>query len=241
MNVRYIGALLLYAAIGRSQAAFEVASVKPLPGNVFRAGILISGNRVTASGPLNHLIQLAYNLKDYQVVGGPDWATSGNLLYEVMAKVEGEAPPARQEVREMLQNLLAERFRLSIHRATKELPVYSLVIGQDGPKLKKSAPDAKMDSTFMSGPASRITATETVPSLANQLELATGLPVLDKTGLSGPYEIKLEWSSDDGPVGITSDPSLFAALQKQLGLKLQASRELLPVLVIDHVEKPSEN
>lgn len=222
--------------------AFEVVSVKPLQGVIYRNDISISGNRVTASGPVKHLIEMAYRTKDYEIFGGPDWTASGDVLYDIAAKAEGDKPPTMDQARRMLQTLLADRFQLKLHKEPKEISIYALVVNKTGPKLKQSATNAKFDMSLDMGPKSRMSATMSMASLAGQLtNLVTERPVVDKTGLTGLYDFTLEWAPDDAPTDVTEGPSIFTAVQEQLGLKLESTKAPVEVLVIDHVERPSAN
>jgi uncharacterized protein (TIGR03435 family) len=154
----------------------------------------------------------------------------------------------------MLQALLADRFRLKIHRETRELPIYALVIGKGGPKFKESAPDAKGTLGFLMGGvrASIRGSKMSTAQLAISLSREAGRPVLDQTGLSGNYEMTLEWIRDEpqviagspGSAVVPPDltgPSLFTAIQEQLGLKLEAKKGPIDMLIVDRAEKPSEN
>ncbi len=267
--------------------SFEVASIKPSAAERGKVGIRIApGGRFTASGlTAKMLIQQAYDIKDFQISGGPGWLSSER--YDIVAKAESSAN--REQLKLMLQSLLAERFKLEVHRETKELPVYSLVVAKNGPKLQKSEyqpPDPESGPPPKPtgegpGPLARAAAGESVSRstggpmmrmgrgqvnaqmaqismLANVLSMQLGRPVIDKTGLKGAYDFKLEWTPDesqrafglgegDRPAGEaaappdSSGPSIFTALQEQLGLKLESQKGPVEILVIDGIEKPSEN
>src|ERR1700722_20393091 len=134
--------------LAQSIRPFEVASVKPHTGPG-RVGISTSGPRLNAE-PANLwvLIAYAYNLKTYQVPSTPSLSQLGNEYYDVVAKAEGDTAPTKDEFRGMLQLLLADRFKLHAHRETRELPVYALVVGKNGPKFKASTPDASPDTHY---------------------------------------------------------------------------------------------
>ena len=202
---------------------------------------------------LKSLIFDAYGLKQfYQIVGGPGWIDSEG--FDIEAKVVpagGSTPqPLTRELRKQMQrSLLADRFKLAVHNETRELPVYELVVAKNGPKFRLANPGEKFnDSTNFSGMLTVLTL-QNLQISALTLELSSRLscPVLDKTGLTGKYDIKLEWARDTGPsVGnATADnasgPSIFTAVQEQLGLKLQPAKAPVDVIVIDHIERPSEN
>lgn len=162
-----------------------------------------------------------------------------------------------REIREMVQALLAERFQLKVHRQTKELPAYALVVAKNGPKLAEAKSPNSL--RLSSGGKSQITF-QGVPMsfLATQLTKMTGRTVLDRTGLTSSYDFTLSWTPDEkqkktskakadggGKAASTTDqasgPSLFTALEKQIGLRLQSTKGPVEVLVVDHAEKPTED
>jgi uncharacterized protein (TIGR03435 family) len=233
--------------------AFEVASVKlhPLlpgsfgfgPGNAIR----IAGNRITLDrNTLTGLVMTAYNVKDFQIFGMPEWTRNREQLYDIAAKTEGEAATTMELVRPMLQTLLADRFQLKLHSETKELPVYNLVIDKKGPKLKESVGARPPKPVTFSGLSIGLNLLD--KSMADLIAIIAGYvdrPVLDKTGLAGRYDFTLEFTHSnpdlvprDSP---DADRSIFTALQEQLGLKLAPAKEPTDFLVIDRAERPSEN
>jgi len=224
---------------------FEVASVKRWvrTGRGMNVGVSISGPRVTISAMgLTGIIEHAYNLKPYQISGGPAWIESER--YDIAAKVEGESAPSMEQVHRMLQTLLADRFQLRHHRETREMPVYALVAGKNGPKLKESSPgtEESFGVTGKNGLMQMTVAHGNMEQLALQLSSSVERPVIDKTGLTGYYDYKL---SDLAPANATAPDSngesVFTALQEQLGLKLEPQKGPVTMFLIDHVEKPSEN
>ena len=229
---------------------FEVASVKP--SNPNSRGQSLSGDpsRFTIrNATIRFLISLAYNVKDFQIPGGPSLLDSER--YDIEATY-GVDPPSRRsrltfltiqsdvQVRLMLQALLADRFHLVIRHATKELSAYSLNLGKSGPKLREST--TPEDSQDMSVDLGQIKSNRmSMEQLAGLLSRLLGLPVVDKTGLTGYYDILLTWSPDQPSAEATHGPSIFTALQETLGLRLASGKGPVEILVIDHVEKPSEN
>ena len=207
-------------------------------------GVSISGPRVTFSTMgVTGLIEYAYDLKPYEISGGPAWIASER--YDIAAKVEGEGTPSKDRVRRMLQTLLTDRFQLKYHRDSREMSVYELVVGKNGPKLKESAPDAE-NSFSMTGKNRliQITVTKgTMEQLALQLSSSVEHPVLDKTGLTGQYDYKLvDWAPENGvPLPDSNAVSIFTAIQEQLGLKLEPQKAPIIAIIIDHVERPSGN
>jgi uncharacterized protein (TIGR03435 family) len=202
--------------------------------------------------PTIQLIMEAYNVKNYQVtfaptVKPPTGGEYGDAYYDIEAKAEGDRARTRDEFRPMLQTLLTERFKLKFHRAAKEMPVYALVVGKDGPKFKESARDAE-ESTHIgaNGRNQNITASKkSMDELAGMIPVfAVDRPVVNHTGLPGSYDFKIEATPESRMTGDNPDLksiSIFTALQQQLGLKLEPKRAMIEVLVVDHVEKPSAN
>ncbi|HYP14083.1 MAG TPA: TIGR03435 family protein, partial [Bryobacteraceae bacterium] len=228
--------LLLSIALVTSISAqtFEVASINPNAAGDNRVMIRMQpGGRFTASGvTLKQLIGQAYNVRDFQISGGPGWMDSER--YDINAKAEGLAervPP--EQLRPMLRALLEDRFRLKIRNETKELPIYALVVGKSGARLTPSAADNPAPMIRM-GRGLLNASSMPLTMLAQQLSQQLGRSVIDKTGLTGNYEIKLEWTPEPGqgggplagpppPDAITAadsnGPTIFTALQEQLGLR----------------------
>jgi uncharacterized protein (TIGR03435 family) len=240
---------------------FEAASVKPhpLPSGQFMVrranrpdpdGFRITGNRVTATGNLRGLICDAYQVKDYQVTGLPDWGSAGDTIFDIDARTMEESTKP-SEVRVMLQALLAERFRLKLHRDKRDLPVYELVVGRSANKLNEvSAADHQ---TFLQGknvgaasPDMLTAAQSTLLTLVNLLSNAADRPIINKTGLNPAaffqYE-NLDWAQlarnkrGEGDPGV----SVFTEVQEKLGLKLEPAKAATDVLMIDHAERLSAN
>jgi uncharacterized protein (TIGR03435 family) len=240
--------LLLAAVLGLgslSAQSFEVASIRLHEGRAPHIGILPSGARLTVTSvSVRGMIMYAYNLQDYEVTGGPAWAASEG--WDITAKAEGELAVATDQFKLMLQSLLADRFQLKFHRETKEIPVYVLAPGKNPPKLKENNDPAARSSMTLKSPSRAVTAIftkSTMDQLVNQLlSHEADRPVLNKTGLTGTYDFTLEWTPEGGPPGeIAANPSAAAAVQEQLGLKLEPQKLPVEVLAIDHAEKPSEN
>ena len=178
-----------------------------------------------------------------QLSGGPAWAVHAKLaesdLYQVIAKTAGDTPPDMNQFRLMLQTLLADRFRLKVHHVSKELPAYNLVLAKNGPKLNESAGDAQFALNISGGHPNQMKAVHSPLSKAIfYFENAAGMPVIDKTGLTGLYDFEMEWASNADD---TNGPSIFTAVQDRLGLKLEKSTAPFDTVVIDHAEKPSAN
>lgn len=237
--------------------SFEVATVKRTAsdwtgGRYFR---MQTANQFVAHGyQLRVLIAAAYNLSQKAVSGGPAWIDSD--LYDVVAKTPGEVRPNLEEQMAMLRKLLADRFNLTFHREKKEMSVYTLTVAKNGPKLKESEsttanPEGPPPLVFVLSPdvvrvpARSATTTEFTYILQRA---AFDRPVLDQTGLTARYDFELEFSPDESvfggilrPSGEATKPHLFRAIQEQLGLKLEATRGLVDSMVIDKIDRPSEN
>jgi uncharacterized protein (TIGR03435 family) len=194
---------------------------------------------------LKFCITRAYRITDPQVLG-PGWLDSER--YDIMAKTPVGAPDS--QIPEMLQALLADRFKLAAHRERKELTVLALVAGKNGPKITKGEPSEHHGMTSGNGNASGESVTMTrFAEFLSAPWVNLGLPVVDQTGLDGTYTFTLKWTpeSSDRPErkaveAADAPPPLFAALQEQLGLKLEKRKATLEVLVVDHAERvPTEN
>jgi bla regulator protein blaR1 len=230
---------------GASQLSFEVASIRP--NNSENRSSDFSTNATGRFNATNvtvkSLLITAYKLQEYQLVGGPPWL--GTDRYDIVAKPEEKA--SADEVLEMIKTLLAERFKLRLHHETRELPVYALFVGKNGSKMKASSTDGNDNHSsnvrrgMMTG--QNLPLEMFVIILSNQLDR----PVVDRTGLAGNFDLRLEWSpeasrpSAEGVGTVTSGPSIFTAIQEQLGLRLEATKGPVEVIVIDSVERPSEN
>jgi uncharacterized protein (TIGR03435 family) len=196
--------------------------------------LLVNHGRLNIeAAELRQIVGLAYAIQRVLVPGGPGWADSDQ--FDIVAKAES-ADATRDEIRTMLQALLAERFNLAVHRETRERPAYSLVLAKGGPKLKESQPDRKSGMAHTvspSGVPQTAFESSSLRALVNMVANTLGSPVVDKTGLTGLYDFTLEWHED-------LRSSVFDSLD-QLGLKLEAKKAPVDVLVIDRAEKPSPN
>jgi uncharacterized protein (TIGR03435 family) len=236
---------------------FDVAAIKPSKDDG-RWKMTFTPDGFTAINvPLRRVIQEAYGLYDEsRWSGGPAWIDSEKL--DINAKVDvSEAAEfdklAMAQQRALLQQLLADRFKLAVHHETKELPVYAIRIEKSGAKLQESTPEHLHPDGFGGGLVTRSRAGVlelqgySMPRFAALLTNFKffGRTVEDKTGLTGYYDISLQWDPKDASspsVSVeSSGPSIFTALKEQLGLKLEPTKAPLDTIVIDHVERPSEN
>lgn len=227
--------------------AFEVASIKPNRSLGGMSSIHLSKGRVSMENvSLKKVMLNAYGIPDDReyTIDGPSWLTTER--FDIDATFPGDTP--LPQVRQMMQTLLAERFKLVLHRETRQLPMYSLVIAKNGLKIH---PAEDGQGRTSSGPG-RLEATKiTMQKLADLLAHSVGLPVIDSTGLKGVFDFTLQWSPAEAPKIAAADgneaagvagPSIFTALQEQLGLKLMSEKGPVEILVVDHIEKaPTEN
>jgi len=214
---------------------FEAASIKRSAPDAHGGRTLTSGGRFEVSfWTVMGLIEWAYDVKPFQVIGGPAWlqtpVTHDTERFDVAAKTD--AAVSTSQMRLMLQTLLAERFALKLGRETRELPVFTLITGKSGPNFQETTGG---DPSLLMYRGGLVGHGATMSQLAAML--VRDRPVLDKTGLTGHYDFTLKWPDDD-----PNSPEIFTAIQEQLGLKLEASKGPVEVLVIDSCSKqPSEN
>lgn len=229
---------------------FEVASIKLSDPNSPDTGLHRSNSRFAATNhALKRLIAFAYDVELFQISGGPAWVNTDG--FDITAKIPDDVAHHRgpDDDKGMVQALLSDRFKLALHKESRELPVYALVIGKNGSKLEVAKPHGGSSGVTGRG-ATHWTFTEApLSSLVHVLSQRLGRPVVDRTGLTADYDFKLEWAPDPtssdsrDSVSSVSDPgpTLFTAIQEQLGLRLEAQKGPVEILVIDHVERPSEN
>lgn len=241
---------------------FDVVSIKRSPPDAppGRAGLMPGGRYVLSNGPIRVLIGIAYPTQTNQMLNAPDWVTNENYDVTALAGPNATFP----QVVEMIKAMLAERLRLEVHYETRNQPAYELVVaspdGELGPRLQKSSLDCDAIETAARArnevpqpppptgpvPPCRIRSGDGVveanswpmENFAENLRRAAGRVVLNRTGLAGGYDFRLEWAPDVASA-TDSRPTLFAAIQEQLGLRLQPTLTPLPVLVIDSVERPT--
>jgi len=251
-----VGLGLLTLGVGQS-LQFDVASIKPhvrvVGGPVVPQSLRIEPTRLSyTNASLMACIQAAYGIPgegrpDYRLAGGPDWLATER--FDIEAK--SDRTVSKEQMLQMLQALLAERFKLKAHRETKELRVYALTVGKNGPKIVHAKDDER--ETLLqrrkddpAGPAQELVVQKT--SLARFTEYLSRQfeqPVLDKTGLQGDFSFTLHWIPDVNPPVSRLDvfgPAGIQAIEDQLGLRMEATRSPIEVLVIDHIERiPTEN
>ena len=236
--------------------ALEVATIKPNEtGGASLEKLTLSGRQfITVNSSLADLMMYAYSVQIKQIVGAPDWFEKDR--YDITGTPDHEGRPTADQVRIMIRKLLADRFALKLHHGSRELSAFVLTVGKDGPKLKPAQPNGTLHGIGIQ-PAKTggmLTASNSpVPAFTSFLQsLVVDRPVVDRTGLTGRYDFTVTFTADnslfkghppfpDPAEGVEPAPSLFEAIQQQLGLKLTAEKTQVDVLDIDHVERPSAN
>jgi bla regulator protein blaR1 len=239
-----------------AKPAFEVATIKPSdPGRPGQIVALRGAEVITTNTTVHDLINLAYWLHPKQVTGGPAWTES--VKYDMTGKPDAPGQPSVDQMKMMIQKLLADRFQLKFHFEKRDLPVYAIRIAKTGAKMIKSQDDPKgLPGFYFGRAASGTTLTfrnSPLSQIAAVLQNTLDKPVVDQSGLSEKYDFTLTFTPDAAqaviiggappPAADNPDaaPDLFAAVQQQLGLKLESTKAPVDVMVIDRVEKPSEN
>jgi uncharacterized protein (TIGR03435 family) len=236
---------------------FDVTSVKPNTSGDDSVAMAPSPGGITiTNATLQMMMRLAYRIQDFQMIGGPSWLDTAR--FDVVARAQSSM--RQQDLSPMMQALLADRFRLAAHDETRELPVYALVRTRNdtgfGPRFHtpsdcippvdrqlartpsvQAANLPSCDNKVLPGDMS--SRGVTMRALAVNLSVFAGRTVIDRTGFEGTFDYQLTWGPDVSSAGSTDAPSLFTALQDQLGLKLESTRGPVTVVVIDSVEKPA--
>ena len=221
--------------------AFEVASIRPAQQDGNHDSDIDGGLYRTHNLTLKRLIGSAWGVDAGEIFGGRGWLDSDS--YDITARIPAEfVPQAGQKLPQMIQSLLADRFQLVIHREPRQIPGYTLVVAKTGLKMKRAAPDANgaeihAQNTHLS--AENVTMEAFARHLSRNRDL--GKPVLDKTGLTDAFTFVLDWSRERSEPSSDDRPSIFTALQEQLGLRLESSRIPILAIVVDRAEKPGDN
>jgi len=220
---------------------FEVATIRVHQNQSDPAqNDLLPGGRFTASNiPLKKLLRIALNVEDDQISGLPGWGDAAS--YDIEARTGSQGVIPLEEWRKLTRTLLEDRFQLKFHTVPKERTIYSLGVQKGGPKLTPHVGDGE-PTMSMNGTATTNVMKATKISMTDMAALlmrATRRPVEDHTGVAGTYDIQLEWARSD--VADAQGPSIYSALEEQLGLKLTTAKGQVDTVVIDRIEKPSEN
>jgi uncharacterized protein (TIGR03435 family) len=237
--------------------SFEVATIKPSAPNQPGKGFGFRGDRFTTRNTnLNDLIAFAYGLHAKQIVDPPAWF--GTDLYDIQGKPDTEGRPNQKQMQTMVQKLLTDRCKLTFHHDKRELSVYVISVASSGPKMTKSTSTPNDPSAFFFRALGDLTVrNQTMKDFATWMQSGVmDKPVVDQTGLTDRYDFQLKWTPDESQFGQfrgtgavvppppddpKAPPSLYTAIQEQIGLKMGPSKLPDDVIVIDHVEKPSEN
>ena len=254
--------------VAAERLTFEVASIRRNTSGDQGSQIRVQpgGQIVVTNNSLYNLIRNAYGTQRFEMVPGPQlpsWIDSDR--WDILAKPPADAPPREEQMQLRLRSLLEDRFKLDARREVREMPIYALVIarsdGQLGPQIKRSSDEcaaaAKARAAGEAAPplAGGFCGTRAgngsvsmrgvpLPNFVRNLGGMTGRVVVDKTGLTGPFDLDLKWTPDQaiGAGGAQTDgTSLFAAMQEQLGLRLEAQRAPVEVLVVNSAERPTED
>jgi uncharacterized protein (TIGR03435 family) len=246
----FVRAIPVFAQSPENRPSFEVASIKENnsgarnSGTSTRDGGLFVGTNVS----VKQLIMQSYRLQDFQVLGGPDWVNTA--AFDIQARAaEGTVPKQTgppdyskpDTMALMVQSLLEERFQLKVRHESREMSVYILSVGKDGSKLK--TPAGQTGSMRANGSNGKMTIAGNgapVNALATFLGQQLRRPVIDKTNLTGLFDFELSWGNSNAPTDEIG-PSVFTALQEQVGLKLESAKAPVEVLMIESIQKPSEN
>jgi uncharacterized protein (TIGR03435 family) len=233
-----------FLSVAQAPTRFDVASIKTNPDRSDPTMVVNPGGMIYTRVSLEDCLVEAYGIKPYQI-SGPDWV--GRDHFDITAKADGSH--GKDEVTRMLQTLMAERFKLAFHREQKELPVYALVVGKNGPKSHASEGDGLFSMGTAAGGIGfqRISMFDFAGRFLPSIPMI-GRPVLDKTALPGRFDFTLSLrpspNADPGAIkraAVEEGFSLFSYALDQLGLRLESQKAVINFIVIDHVERPSEN
>ena len=237
------------------QPGYEVATIKPSNPDQQGRGFTLQGRHMVARNfTVEGLITLAYNLHSKQVTDGPDWIRTDHFDMDVLPDHEGL--PSLEQARGIVRKLLADRFGLKFHEDNKELSVYVLSVVKTGPKFTKSTSDPSSPPGLGGPPGRMMVRNASMEEFAQVMQGTLDRPVVDQTGLKDRYDFQFRWTPDESQYGgrvpppntgdsntasADAPPPLFTAIQEQIGLKLDAMKAPAKVMVIESVQKPSEN
>lgn len=243
MGVRFLAPLLLICLAGAAASQpveFEAASAKPNHCGTAPAGMRLSGSQLTiANAPLQRIVGAAFSIGEDRIdsqLTGPAWMPAE--CYDIAAKLPPGA--AMAQLPAMLQALLKTRFGMTFHREIRDVPAYALIVSKGGLKAEPAKPEDR--TGFRIRPGHIESESATMGGLTDKLSRLADRPVVDKTNLTGSYGFRLDWAPDSAVSDGNSNASLYTAIQEQLGLRLEAQKEPMEVVVIDQIAKvPTEN
>lgn len=229
-----------------AKPAFEVATIRLSDPNDPRAAngwsFESEGHRLQCrQATVLDIVSVMYGIKPQQIVGGPDWLSKTH--YDITGIPDTPGVPNSSQVREMYKKLLADRFHLALHRDTRDMSIYAVTVAEGGPHLKPAGPEERTNAGNSGDRSQRVVRFTgmSMQDFARNLTLFEDRPVVDKTGLTGRYDFTLRWtyalSGEEQP---DAPPSLFTAMKEQLGLQMNAAKGSAEVIVIDHLERPSD-
>jgi len=230
-----------------SDPGWEVATVRPSDPNQKEQSFMVRGRHIIVKNqPVEKMLMVGYGLQKNQIVGAPQWVKTENFDVDGLADVEGQ--PQVKQFQAMIRKLLFERFGLKMHNEEREMPVYALTVAKDGAKLtpSKSGPNTLPREEVRGDAAGERTLEFLNISMQDfglMMLYYLDKPVVDRTYLNGRYDFTLKYTYDDerAPTDGSAPPGLFTAVQEQIGLKLEPLKAQAPVLVVDQIQKPTEN
>lgn len=233
--------------------AFEVAAIRPSDPDARSRGARVQDSRISLTNlTLAEIMRNVYDIHPNQVIGLPAWASSER--YDITGKPDVEGQPSQEQLKTMLRKLMADRFQLKFHKEQKELPVFSLNVAKGGAKISRNKESNETSGVIYRGPGSVLLNNLSMDEFSRMLQGgAVDRPVVNLTDLPGKYTFSLVWTPENAQAAVPNPnalapidradvpPDLFTATQQQLGLKLEGAKLKVEVLIIDKVERPSEN
>ncbi|MBI2686544.1 MAG: TIGR03435 family protein [Acidobacteria bacterium] len=236
----------------QGQLSFDTASIRPSePGQQnSRFNIVPGGGLNVSNVPVRNMIEIAYGVRSSQVMGGPSWLESSR--YDIIARMDKADGPSdfasmsdadrnanEQRLQQRTRALLEDRFKLVVRRETREMPLLALTVAKGGLKMKPLPQDDKRPPNIRMNRGSLTAQRAPLSRFAQSLSHLVGQTVVDQTGIAGEFDFAMKWSPDNAPDA--DGPSIYTAIQDQLGLRLESKKGPVEVIVIESIEKPTEN
>jgi uncharacterized protein (TIGR03435 family) len=224
---------------------WEVITIKPNNTDNRKDRMDVEGRHVVAMNEtVEAMMVTGFNMQRNQVAGLPDWARTEHWDVDGVQNVEGQ--PDLQQLQSMMRKMLEKRFDLKLHHEQREMPVFALTVAKGGAKLNENLSDPKghpiRNVRVANGQLANTFTNTSMPDLASMLLFSVDRPIVDRTGLKGRYDFKLQWTMDEvQTTAPDAAPGLFTALQEQIGLKLEPEKAMADVLVVDQVKRPGAN